>query len=78
LNQFGVRHFRQHFLSAAFKQVGGQLCLFFDQRIDFFFDRSLTDEFVDQDVAFLADPEGSVGRLVLDSGIPPTIEVDDM
>src|SRR5208283_6127894 len=31
-----------------------------------------------QDIAFLADAEGAVGRLVLDRWVPPAVEMHDM
>ena len=37
-----------------------------------------TDELVDEHVPLLPDAEGAVGGLVLDRGVPPAIEVDDV
>ena len=33
---------------------------------------------MDQDVAFLPNAEGAVGRLVFDHWVPPAVKVDDM
>src|SRR5680860_352791 len=41
-------------------------------------DGALGDEPVDLDCPHLADPVGAVGGLVLDSGVPPAVEVDDV
>src|ERR1019366_3920724 len=46
--------------------------------VDPFFDGAAADKLVYQDVAFLADAEGAIGRLVLDSGVPPAIEMNDV
>ena len=77
-DQFGIGHFGEQFLRAAFEQVGGQLAFFVDQGVDAFLDRAAADELVDQDVALLADAEGPVGRLVLDRRVPPAVEMDDV
>ena len=57
--------------------MGGGLFIL-DHGIDPFFERAGGHEFVDQDIAFLADPVGAVGGLVFDGGIPPAVEMDDV
>ena len=49
-----------------------------DHLIDPFFDRPPADELMDKHVLLLADPEGAVGRLVLDGRVPPAVEVNHM
>src|SRR5439155_6952888 len=49
-----------------------------DQRVDLLLDRPPADELVDEDVPLLADAVRPVGRLVLDGGIPPAVEVHDV
>ncbi len=56
----------------------GHVLFLADQGVDFLLDRAAGDEFVDQDVALLADAEGAVGGLVFDGGVPPAVEVDDV
>ena len=41
-------------------------------------DRATANEFVHEHVALLPDPEGAVGRLVFDGGVPPAVEMHDM
>jgi hypothetical protein len=52
--------------------------LVLDRLIDASFQGSSADELAHLDVVALADPECRVGGLVLDRGIPPAVDVDDM
>src|SRR5712691_6377288 len=62
-------------LSVADHQVSQRL-LVLDHLVDLLFQRPRADELAYLDVAFLADAEGPVGRLVLDRGVPPPVEMD--
>jgi hypothetical protein len=54
------------------------LALGFDDLGDLFLERSDLDELVNLNVRFLDDSEGTVGCLVLDGGVPPPVEMEDM
>src|SRR5437899_504595 len=45
-----------------------------DHFVDLLLQRADADEFVDLDVAILADAERAVGRLILDGRVPPAVE----
>jgi hypothetical protein len=77
--QILVAHFGQIDLAAGVaEEVLGHLSLRLDQLVDSFLDCATADEFVHQHIAFLPDPKGTVGRLVLDGRIPPAVEVNDV
>ena len=78
LQQLLVGHFSQQRFSFARRaeDLIGKVLLVPDHLVDLLFQRPSADEFVDEDVAFLADTEGAVGGLVLDGRVPPAIEVD--
>ena len=50
----------------------------FEHGINFFFNRSRRNEFVNMDEPFLADSVGAVGRLVFHRRIPPSVIVSSM
>src|SRR5438876_9865950 len=56
LQQFVVAHLRQQSFTASVEELTGQVGLVLDHLIDAFFNRTTTDEFVNQDVALLTDP----------------------
>jgi hypothetical protein len=77
LEQLLVVHFReQHF--ATLDNVSGQVRFLLDQLVDLFLDRAPTDEFMNENISFLADAKGSVGCLVFDGRVPPAIEVNHL
>ena len=78
VNAFLLKSGPAHHLLEAFEQILDEQALGFDQLVDFILDGAATDELVHEDVAELADAEGAVGRLILDGGVPPPVEVDDM
>src|SRR2546429_584887 len=55
-----------------------KLLLRFNQLVNLLFHRPAADELVHQDILGLADAEGTVGRLVLNRRIPPSVKVHDM
>ena len=61
---------------AAADDRAGDLLLLLDHGVDLLLQRPDADELVHLDPAGLADPEGAVGRLVLDRRVPPAIEVE--
>ena len=56
----------------------GQLALRVEQLVDPLLERRRADEAVDEDVLVLAEAVGAVGRLLLDGGVPPAVEVEDV
>ena len=62
----------------AVDDVAREARLVGDHRVDPLLDGPPADELVYQHVRLLADPERAVGRLVLDGGVPPAVEVDDL
>ena len=54
------------------------LALGFDDLGDLFLERSDSDELVNLNILFPADSEGTVCCLVLDGGVPPPVEMEDM
>ena len=55
-----------------------QLALVGVHREDGLLDRAARDEAVDRDRLRLADAMRAIGRLILDRGVPPRVEVDDV
>ncbi len=55
-----------------------QRLLVLDHLVDPLLHRADADELADLDVATLPDPERAVSGLVLDSRVPPPVDVDDM
>ncbi|PKN04801.1 MAG: hypothetical protein CVU74_05070, partial [Deltaproteobacteria bacterium HGW-Deltaproteobacteria-9] len=78
IEQFRVTHFGQIDFCAAFKYILGQLLLGTNQIINTLFDATAANEFMGQHIAMLADPPGTVGRLIFHRRVPPAIEMDDM
>ena len=78
VEELGVVHLGEGLFGSAGQDGIGGVLFFGDEGVDFFLQGAGGDEFVDKDVALLADAEGAVGRLVLDGGIPPAVEVDDV
>lgn len=64
-------------LSTGGDNLVSQRSLFFQDRINFFFDGAAGNEFIDRDLSFLADPIGTIGRLVFDGRVPPSIKMED-
>ncbi len=62
----------------AVEEVLRQPLLLLDQGVDPLLHSTAADELVDDDVPLLPDPEGPVGRLVLDGRVPPAVEVDHL
>ena len=56
----------------------GELALRVEQRVDPLLDRRGTDEGRDEDGLPLAETVDAVGGLLLDRGVPPAVEVDDV
>jgi hypothetical protein len=56
----------------------GDLALDFDDLVDFFLERSAADQLVKLNVVYRTDSECSVHCLVLDGGVPPPVEMEDM
>jgi hypothetical protein len=74
-----VENLNQPVLVSADDSTGDlALALGFDDLGDLFLERSDSDELVNLNVRFLADSEGTVGCLVLDGGVPPPVEMEDM
>ena len=65
-------------LAGAAEHGIGKIALGLVQAQDFLFDGVLRNEVVDGDVLPLTDAVGTVGSLLLDGGIPPGVEVDDV
>ena len=65
-------------VGAAGDDLLGQLALRVEQLVDPLLERRRADEAVDEDVLVLAEPVGAVGRLLLDGGVPPAVEVEDV
>ena len=61
---------------ALAQNVLGQRAFAGDDVVNAFFEGAATDEFVDHDVALLADAEGAVRGLVFDGRIPPAVEMN--
>ena len=78
LQQLIVLHLGQQHLATAFEQIIGELALRVNELIDPLLNRPAADELVHQDVPGLADAERAVGGLVLDSWVPPAIDMDDV
>src|SRR5678815_6099124 len=76
LQQFLIAHFREQEIGGPFKNIFGHLLLGLDQLVDLFFKSTSTDKLMYQYVFRLPDPECTVGGLVLDSWIPPSVKVD--
>ena len=64
--------------SVVGEKFGGGGFFGFDHGVDAFLDGASGDEFVDEDIALLADAVGAVGGLVFDGGVPPAVEVNDV
>ena len=62
----------------AFEHGVGQVALGLVQTEYFFFDGVLRDKVIDSDVLALADAIGTVGGLLLDGGVPPWVEMNDI
>jgi hypothetical protein len=56
----------------------GDLALGFDDLVDFLLDSSAANELVNLNVVLLTDSECTVRCLVLDGGVPPPLEMEDM
>ena len=56
----------------------GQLALRVEQLVDPLLERRRADEAVDEHVLALAEAVGAVGCLLLDGGVPPAVEVEDV
>jgi hypothetical protein len=56
----------------------GDLALGFDDLVDFLLESSAANELVNLNVVLLTDSECTVRCLVLDGGVPPPLEMEDM
>ena len=63
---------------AGADDVLGDRPLALDHLVDALLERAVAYELVDLHLAVLTDAEGPVRRLVLDGGIPPAVEVEDV
>lgn len=75
---FGGVHVDQEFLKSFAEEGVCHALLGTQEVVDAFFDGTPANQFVDKDIAMLADAVGSVGGLVFDGGVPPAVEVDDV
>src|SRR5260370_42302120 len=73
-----IGHLGQVNLVAACQKLIRQALLRIDQSVNLLLYRAAADELVYQDVLLLADPERSVGSLILDRRIPPAIKMHHM
>src|SRR3569833_1127074 len=78
VEQLSITQLSELQLRTSFENIPGQALLGFNELVYFILHRAAANEFVDEDVAGLADAEGAVRRLVLDGGIPPAVEVRDV
>ena len=67
----------QSVLAGVHDRTGG-LALGFDDLVEVFLASSATDKIVELNVAYLTDSECTVDCLVLDGGVPPPVEREDM
>src|ERR1700730_859470 len=78
IQQLLVTELGQLQLRTSLKHILYKRLLRLDQLIDLILDSSLTDKLVHQNIARLPDTERPIGCLILDSRIPPTIEMHHM
>jgi len=77
ITQVVCRQFGHPLLTGA-KHPIGEVAFGRDELIDSLLDGSCANQLVDEHVALLPDAIGSVSRLILDGGVPPPVEMDDM
>src|SRR6266851_9843904 len=75
--QFGGRQHRQPVLAGA-HQCAGKILLALDHIVDLLLHGSGAEKLVHLHLAGLPDTEGTVRRLILDGGVPPAVEVEDV
>ena len=71
-----IAHLGQQQFCAALQHVLDELLLRFNQLVNTILNGATTDELMHQDIALLPNTIGAIGRLVFDSRIPPSIEMD--
>ena len=77
IEELGVAHLGEQRLGAI-DDVAGETLFFGDHRVDSLLDCTTTDELMYQDIPRLSNSECSISSLVLNRGIPPAVEVDDV
>src|SRR5262249_5863330 len=78
LRQLRIGHVGDPALALLADDAARELSLGVDHVVELLLERSLADELVDHDRLSLSDAERAVRRLVLDRGIPPAVEVNDV
>src|SRR3569833_1694218 len=73
VEQLSVTQLSELQLRTSFENIPGQALLGFNELVYFILHGAAADEFVDEDVAGLADAEGTVHHLVLGGGRPPAV-----
>ena len=80
VEQLAGIHFGKEFFRTASiaEHVVREGALVTDELIDSLLDSALADKLMHENVALLADSERAVGSLILDGGVPPSVEMDDV